>query len=449
MVRLPRFFEKKRGERRTGSQAWASFGEGAFYGALLLAGLVFGAAMATGVAMPAWRLHHDFVETRGLVVARGLVSRRVEDPPGAAQTTWQPCARVRYAAHGAEREAWSRPPVTSATPDRDVALAATRAYAVGTEVVCWFDPQDPDTLVLERGYNWWTWLLALLLPGALVAFGGTGFVRAIRSWGKSEEHRAASIGLPELLAPTSRSLPEAPGFPGVPTCDDHTNSPGTILRYRLPIESPESWALVGFGLFAGLWNAVVVVLAVGAGLDFVGGRTDWLLFGLLVPFVAVGIGGVALFVRAFVRATAVGPTQVEISDHPLRPGGRYELLVAQGGTGMFRTLEVALEVEEQATFRQGTDTRTERVVVWRQPVKSWNDIELSPGARFESQAALRLPEDVMHSFQSEHNSVSWRFVVRGEPARWPGFRRVFPVVAFPAAGQPAEPAGRSAQESRS
>ncbi len=447
-MRLPRFFEKKRGERRTGSQAWGSFGEGAFYGVLLVAGLVFGGVMLSGVAVPEWRMNHDFVETRGLVVARGLMRREFEDPPGSVQTTWQPCARVRYSANGVEHEAWSRPSATTATADRGVALAAA-SHAVGSTITCWFDPHDPGTVVLERGYNWWMWLLTLLLPGALVAFGGTGLVRAIRSWGKSQEHRAASIGLPELLAPTKMGLPDTPGFPGVPGCDNHTNSPGTILRYRLPIESPESWALVGFGLFAGVWNAVVVVLAVGAGLDFVGGRIDWLLLGLLVPFVAVGIAGVTLFVRGFVRATAVGPTQVEISDHPLRPGGRYDVLVAQGGTGMFRSLELALEVEEQATFRQGTDTRTERVVVWRHPLKAWKDVELSPGTRFESHATLHLPEEVMHSFQSEHNAVSWRFLVRGEPVRWPGFRRVFPVVVFPAASQPAVSARSVAQESGS
>lgn len=444
-MRLPRFFEKKRGDRRTGSQAWGSFGEGAFYGALLLAGLLFGAVMLSGVAVPEWRMNHDFVEARGLVVARGLMRREFEDPPGNVQTTWQPCARVRYAAHGTEREAWSRPSATTATPDREAALAAA-TYAVGSHVTCWFDPQAPDTVVLERGYSWWMWLLTLLLPGALVAFGGTGVVRAVRSWGKSQEHRAASIGLPELLAPTKMGLPDAPGFPGVPACDDHTISPGTILRYRLPIESPESWALVGFGLFAAVWNAVVVVLAIGLGLDFVGGRIDWLLLVLLGPFVAVGIAGVVLFVRGFVRATAVGPTQVEISDHPLRPGGRYDVLVAQGGTGVFGSLELALEVEEQATFRQGTDTRTERVVVWRHPLKAWNDVELSPGTRFESHATLHLPEDVMHSFHSEHNAVSWRFVVRGEPARWPGFRRVFPVVVFPAAGLPPASIRHAAQE---
>jgi hypothetical protein len=280
------------------------------------------------------------------------------------------------------------------------------------------------------------WILTLVLPGALVAFGGSGLMRAVRTWGKSQEHRAASAGLPELLDPMAHAPLEAPGHPGVPSCDNLVNSPGTILRYRLPLESPENWTLLGFGLFAVLWNAVVVVLAIGAGLDLLGGRTDWLLFGLLVPFVVVGIGGIVFFVRGLVLATAVGTSQLEISDHPLRPGGRYDLLLGQGGAGTLRSLAMSIEAEEQATFRQGTDTRTERLVVRSQLVREWQDVQLSPGARFEARVAIEIPTDAMHSFASEHNAVHWRVVVRGTPDRWPAFARVFPVVVFPGEAAP-------------
>jgi hypothetical protein len=304
-------------------------------------------------------------------------------------------------------------------------------WTLGAETICWYDPAAPQTVVLQRGYNWWLWLLSLLLPGALVLIGGSGLVRGLRSWGKSEEHRAASAGLSELLDPLAQPTLAAPGYPAVPVCDDLVNSPGTILRYRLPIESPENWTLVGFGLFALLWNAVVMVLAVGAGLDLLGGRIDWWLFALLVPFLGVGIGGVIMFTRSLVLATAIGPTQLEIADHPLLPGKRYDILLAQGGTGTIRTLAVSLELEEQATFRQGTDTRTENAVVWKQPVAVFHDVNAVPHSRFEARAVVEIPQDGMHSFTSAHNAVRWRLVVRGTPERWPAFSRIFPVVVFP------------------
>jgi hypothetical protein len=60
-------------------------------------------------------------------------------------------------------------------------------------------------------------------------------------------------------------------------------------------------------------------------------------------------------------------------------------------------------------------------------------VQLSPGTRFEAQATIRVPDTAMHSFTSEHNSVRWMIVVHGTPARWPAFRRVFPLVVFPPA----------------
>ena len=41
-MRLPRFFSKKRGHRRTGSEVWGSVGEALFHAALMVAGVGFG-----------------------------------------------------------------------------------------------------------------------------------------------------------------------------------------------------------------------------------------------------------------------------------------------------------------------------------------------------------------------------------------------------------------------
>jgi len=427
-VRFPRFFAKKRGHRRTGSEAWGSIGEGLFHTALVAAGLVFGGLLVTGAAVPEWRINHDFRESRGTVTGTGLARRLTPAGP-----TWQPCLRLRFMTESGGREAWAFR--GSAASDREAARQRLAGIALEDILPCWYDPADPESVVLARGYSWWMWALTLLLPGVLLAFGGAGLVRSLGRWGKSEERRAIGGHLP--LDRLVKRPPADDALPGVPPCDDLVNSPGTVLEYRLPISSPENWTLLGFGLFAVLWNTVLVVLAVNAGLDLLGGRIDPLLLVVLVPFAAVGVAGMVMFVRELVLVTAVGPTQLEISDHPLRPGGRYDVLLAQGGSGTLRDLMLMLEAEEQATFRQGTDTRTERRVVWRSPLDSWRDIQVTPGTRFEVRATLHLPPNVMHSFASEHNAVSWRVVVRGRPDRWPEFQRSFPVVVHPA-----EPAGR-------
>jgi hypothetical protein len=345
-VKLPRFFGKKRGHRRTGSQVWGSFGEAVFYAALVAAGLGFAGLLITG--------------------SLGVGSDEQGLP-------------------------WSR---------------------------------------------WWLWLFSLMIPGALLAFGAAGLVRIVRGWGKSEERRAAAEGIGNLIGSMTPHEDGGRCPPGVPACDDLVNSPGTILCYRLPIESRESWTLVGIGLFTVLWNAVLVVLAVSAGLDLLSGRVEWVLLAVLVPFLAVGIAGVVLFVRRLFLTTAVGTTQLEISDHPLLPGNKYDVLLAQSGSGRFESLSLTLEVEEMASFRQGTDTRTERVVVWRELVKEWNDVLITPGVRFETHVTTTIPPGAMHSFASEHNAVRWRIVVAGRPERWAAFTRVFPLVVHPVTGDP-------------
>lgn len=432
-MRLPRFFSKKRGHRRTGSEVWGSVGEALFHAALVVAGVAFGGLLITGIAVPEWRINHDFLESRGRVVGRGL-ARHVLDSAAAAEPLWQASIRLRYETGAEIVEAWAfdGPRETA----RARALERLDRTRLGDEISCWYDPTRPAYVVLSRGYNWWMWALTLLLPGALLAFGGAGLSRSLGRWGRSEERQAAAGRRPR--DPLADGPTSSHSHPGVPSCEDLVNSPGTILRYRLPIESPESWNLLGLGLFAALWNAVVVLLAINAGLDLLGGRIDWLLLAVLVPFIVVGIAGVVAFARSLVLATAVGTTQLEISAHPLRPGGTYEALLAQGGSGAFRSLEMSLELEEQATFRQGTDTRTERMVVWKSPLAAWQGLQLAPGTRFEARATIHLPATAMHSFASEHNAVHWRIVIRGRPDRWPAFTRTFPVIVFPqAVGEPA------------
>jgi len=400
-------------------------GEALFHAVLVVAGLAFGGLLVTGVAVPEWRMNHDFVEAEGTVIGKGL-GRRVVPAGSRIDTTWQPGLLLRYETPTGEVESWAfRGPRDS---ERDRARARLEQVALGGQVTCWYDPAATERVVLERGYNWWMWALTLLLPGALLAFGGAGLWRSVARWGKSEERRAvARPGRGTRAAGPASAEHQA----CLPACDNLVNSPGTILRFRLPLESPENWTLLGFGLFAVLWNVVLVLLAVNAGLDLLGGRLDWLLLAVLVPFGLVGAAGIVVFVRGLVLTTAVGPTQLEISDHPLRPGGNYEVLLAQGGSGTFSRIELTLELEEQATFRQGTDTRTERAVVWSSSLGSWRGLQVAPGTRFEAGVSLRVPDTAMHSFITEHNAVNWRLVVRGQPLRWPAFARSFPVVVFP------------------
>ena len=40
----------------------------------------------------------------------------------------------------------------------------------------------------------------------------------------------------------------------------------------------------------------------------------------------------------------------------------------------------------------------------------------------------------MHSFQSNHNEVNWKLIVKGDVVGWPSYERVFQIVVTPANG---------------
>jgi hypothetical protein len=183
-----------------------------------------------------------------------------------------------------------------------------------------------------------------------------------------------------------------------------------------------------------LWNGIAaffVVMAIGR---FAAGEPDWMLTLIVAPFVAIGVGLAVYFVRESLKATGVGPTWIEISDHPLGPGKSYDVLLSQAGRLTMQALEVWLACDEKATYRQGTDTRTETRRVYLERCFVRQDFQIHQGLPFESRWQLSMPDGAMHSFHSEHNEVNWKLVVRGSVAGWPDYERVFQIVVNPGNG---------------
>jgi hypothetical protein len=220
-------------------------------------------------------------------------------------------------------------------------------------------------------------------------------------------------------------------FPALPNVNDLTDSPGTVLDYRLPVVTSPVWRLAAAAVFCLLWNTATAVMAVLAIESHLRLASDWLLTGLAGVMLAAGVWAVYYFVRRLYSHTGVGPTSVEISDLPLRPGGRYEVVLAQAGQSAFESLELSLVCEEEATFSQGTDIRTEVERVHCQQVLRERALALGPGRPFERRCELHVAEAAMHSFQSAHNAVHWKLIVRGKPRHRPAFERTFPVVVHP------------------
>jgi hypothetical protein len=99
---------------------------------------------------------------------------------------------------------------------------------------------------------------------------------------------------------------------------------------------------------------------------------------------------------------------VEVSDHPLVPGRRYELAVAQRGPTRLGGVRVELVCEEVATYQAGTSQSTARRVVARHPLPADRDTG-GPPLSF----ALDVPPGGMHSFEAKNNKIRWLIRVSG------------------------------------
>jgi len=411
VARSFRLYEKKRGNRRTGSKRFGSLGEALFFAVFFLlgcAGMVF--LLATRL-IPEWRVNHAFIETTCTVIATDGGKTRI-----AYHVSGEPVPRVATAGSTAIGE-----------PDK---AEGAGDFAQDGKYPCWYDPAYPQTVVLARGYTWWLWL-TLSVPISLLLIGGGGLVYTVVSLGKSVERRAARVKRSGPRDSSEETEVAQPAFPHVPPAGRITDSPGTELAYRLPMAGSPAWTL-GLWLTACLlWNGIVSLFAVVAVNSLWAGAPDWVLIVFLIPFLAIGIGLIVVFVRQLVLATAIGPTLLEISEQPLYPGRTCDLFLSQTGRLRIHWLEVLLACDEEATYRHGTNTRTENHRVYQQSVFRRERLEVQQGMAFTARFAAEVPPGAMHSFKSGHNEINWKFVVRGRVAGWPDFQRAFPVIVRP------------------
>jgi hypothetical protein len=432
LARSFRYFEKKRGHRRTGSRFVASIGEAVFFAVMLAVGCL---GIIVGIAwliVPEWRANHDFVEGICTVVERRVIE--VESDKG---ILYRPEIKIRY-------EVGPRTYVIhtfdihyfgthhSLLGSCEEAQAAINRFADGASCPCWYDPSDPGIAVLVRGYQWWIWP-ALLVPASFIAIGLGGLVYTLLYWGKSAERRAAAVR--KVPAAELFDLPSAADskFPYVPDCSDITSSPGTRLAYRLPLVQSPGWTLFGLLTASILWNGFLSVFLIMAVRSVVQGRPDWLMILFIAPFLGVGVALVIVFARHLRHTAGIGPTLVEVSNHPLVPGGRYRVFLSQSGNLKLKSLAIWLVCEEEAVFCQGTNARTEAREVFRQTVYSAANAIIRPSEALEAECDLPIPTEAMHSFRANHNQVQWKLVVRSEVVGWKSFQRSFPVVVRPGA----------------
>ena len=398
------------------------FAELVFFGLFLLVGCAGIVMMVMTLLIPEWRVNNEFVETTCVVRGKRIGESHSEGVSYRAEIN------IEYQIAGKKYTTTTYDINGTYSSGRESKQEIIDQFDIGRQYVCWYDPADPETAVLVRGYTALAWIL-LAVPATFVLIGGGGFIYRLLHWGKSAERRAAGNVATDFLERRGRAPSE---FPNVPAGADMTNSPGTRLKFRLPISTSATWAVISIGLFCLIWNGFVLLFFYFVtGGFFGGGAVEWVPFLILIPFLLVGLLLIGYFIRQLLITTGVGQTFVEISDHPLFPGERYDLLVSQAGRLQMNSLAVLLVCEESATYQQGTNTRTETRRVFAEELFRRENFAIHRGLPLEERFQMDIPAGMMHSFKSEHNEVAWKVAVKGDVARWPDYERSFPVVVYP------------------
>ena len=280
----------------------------------------------------------------------------------------------------------------------------------------------------EPGSGLW---LGIIVATSLVLIGGGGFLYTLLTYGTSLERRAALAQKAKTLDPRPERQFAAKRFPTVPQQESLFLSPGTQLKYRLPLVASPVWRVAALLAYSLLWNGLFMAMLVTSVNGFRGGEPRWVATILLIPLAYMAVRTTRDFLVRLVETTSIGPTSAEISDLPLVPGHDYTLCVVQAGRGKVKSLETRLVCEEEATFRQGTNVRTERRAVYNGKLFRLKNLAIRPDEPHTHLEDFTVPRTAMHSVKMTNNAIHWRLVVDGRMQRGTAFRRSFPVVVYP------------------
>lgn len=273
--------------------------------------------------------------------------------------------------------------------------------------------------------------LAIIL--LMIGVGGFQALSTIWAMSISPERKSAISITASNINLTYPHAKVGDDLPAVPNHEYISSSPGVKLRHRLPVTNESLWRFVSIAFLCivllGMASALVVLVINGL---LLGNPINWVALGMIPFFVAGAIWAIVRFFGQIFELAAIGPANIEISCHPLKPGETCQLFLYQSGLMTFRRIDLVLACFEHVTYQQGTDVRTESRRVSQKRVMRVRNLKLDPGKPFEHYTELTIPENAMHSFQSPCNMISWSLILTAVSSRWPRFRRKFPIIIHPA-----------------
>ena len=298
-----------------------------------------------------------------------------------------------------------------------------------------------------------SFILRMIIGTFLILIGLGWIIRLLWHVGVSAERRKAIAAQASELEILSELRHRREDLPTVPR-DRLLPQPGKVLPFRIVASPRNVWRLLSAAFSSAITVSissilVLIFLTPWMTESYLGNQINefsesiapselvgipsqpWLAGALLLVFLPAACWSVYHFFRQLIKLTGIGLTSVELSNYPLKPGVGCKLFLSQTGRVRLQSLEVELICEEQVTYNQGTDIRTETAVVFSNRLMRQRGVSLTIGNAFETELEFELPASSMHSFKSTNNRVQWKINVTAKAKKWPSLTRTFRILVFP------------------
>ena len=303
-------------------------------------------------------------------------------------------------------------------------------YKEGTEQVCFVDPANPAEAVLSRGFNHKMWWGLFGVPFMLV--GLVGYYALFFVFGDSSAKDTKSETVNQASTLATDFEPMTPSRTATRTeWGDSDYDEEDLFEEPGPIKlESDSHPLAAFGcllIFGLIWNGIVSIFVFERldrwiRLDFEGMEDLFLL-----PFLLVGIGVIIGAIYSLMASFNPRPVMTLSRQFiPLGGSGRLQWEF-ESGIGSLNRLKITLVGVEEATYRRGTDTYTDKEQFHEETiVDTQRQIEIARG-----EVDIPIPTDTMHTFESGNNSIVWRIQLHGDIPLWPDINAKFPIRVVP------------------
>lgn len=376
-----------------------------FFGIFLIAGLAFLYMLAL---RPLWLMAQarDWQRVPCEVLSSGV--RTHSDSDG---STYSVNIFYRYEVKGREYRSNRYSFMRGSSSGYSGKAAVVNQFPAGMKTFCWVNPSDPGDAVLNREWSgdmWWG-----LFPLPFVAVGLGGIIWSIRSGRRNPAPgslRITGMGRGGISTPAASELGG----------DDES------ARF-LKAQMPPLAKFIGGILVAAFWNGIVSVFVWQAVKSWLQHRPEWFLTIFIIPFVLIGLALIGFVIYSFLGLFNPRP-RVVIT--PGTPGLGQAVEVQwefSGRTQVIRELRIYLEGREEATYRRGTSTATDKAVFATvELVKTSERLALHKGS-----ARVNIPAGLMHSWASPNNKIVWALHVHGMIDWWPDVKEEFPMTVRP------------------